>query len=201
MNPLEALLRPAANVLNRKIQETTPARELCAELDGTLAAIRVRDTGLAMYISVNQDSISLATEAEEDPDIAISGSLVTLARVAAGGDVEAVRGGSLELIGDAGRAQAFQRLLRYAKPDIEEGLSKIVGDAAAHGIGEAARGVQRWAREARTTMGDNIREYLTEESRDVPSRYEVDRFGRDVGRLRDDVERLDARIRRLEGSR
>ena len=201
MDALEALLRPAADVLNRKIRETTPAKELCAELDGTLAAIRVRNTGLAMYISVGEDSVSLATRAEADPDIAISGSIVTLAKVAAGGDVEAVRGGSLELIGDARRAQAFQRLLGFAKPDLEEGLSRIVGDAAAHGIGDAARGVRRWARDARATMSENVREYLTEESRDVPSRYEVERFGREIDRLRDGVDRVEARIRRLKERR
>jgi ubiquinone biosynthesis protein UbiJ len=47
-------------------------------------------------------------------------------------------------------------------------------------------------------MGANIREYLQEESRDVPSRYEVERFSSDVGELRDDVERLAARVRRLQ---
>jgi ubiquinone biosynthesis protein UbiJ len=47
-------------------------------------------------------------------------------------------------------------------------------------------------------MGANIREYLQEESRDVPSRYEVDRFVSDVNALRDDVDRLEARINRLQ---
>ena len=47
-------------------------------------------------------------------------------------------------------------------------------------------------------MGDNIREYLQEESRDLPSRYEVDRFTREVAAVRDDVDRLEARIRRLK---
>lgn len=201
MDALEALLRPAADVLNRKIRETTPARALCTELDGTLAAIRVRDTGLTMYVSVGEDSIALSTGAEADPDIAITGSIITLARIAAGGDPEAMRGGPLELIGDARRAQAFQKLLGYAKPDFEEGLSTVVGDAAAHTIGEAARGIRRWARGARTTMGDNVREYLTEESRDLPSRYEVERFTRDVDRLRDGVDRVEARMRRLEEAR
>jgi ubiquinone biosynthesis protein UbiJ len=46
-------------------------------------------------------------------------------------------------------------------------------------------------------MGDNIREYLQEESRDVPSRYEVERFAKRVNELRDDVDRLAARISRL----
>ena len=46
-------------------------------------------------------------------------------------------------------------------------------------------------------MGANIREYLQQESRDVPSRYEADKFADNVGRLRDDVARLEARINRL----
>ena len=54
-----------------------------------------------------------------------------------------------------------------------------------------------WAIDARATMGANIREYLQEERREVPSRYEFERFGNNVNALRDDVARLEARINRL----
>jgi len=70
---------------------------------------------------------------------------------------------------------------------------------AAHRAGELARGFRGWARDASTTIGSNIREYLQEESRDVPSRYEVERFASSVNALRDDVARLEARIDRLTG--
>ena len=113
----------------------------------------------------------------------------------------AIRSGDVELTGDAATAQRFQRLLELARPDLEEELSRFIGDVAAHRIAEFARGVGNWAREVRTTMGGNIREYLQEESRDVPTQYEVDRFTRDVGTLRDDVERLAARLQRIENSR
>jgi ubiquinone biosynthesis protein UbiJ len=113
---------------------------------------------------------------------------------------DSIRDGSLDLTGDAATAQAFQQLLTHAKPDVEEELSGVIGDAAAHTLGEFARGIERWARETRSIMGDNIREYLQEESRDVPSRYEVERFSKDVNVLRDDVDRLAARIDRLAES-
>ena len=197
MNPLEAALRPIASVLNRNIQATTPARELCDKLSGTVVAIRVRDTALTGWFIVHDDSLELTTEADLEPDVLISGSIVTLASMAGESGVRSIRAGSLELTGDPVLADDFQRLLTYAKPDIEEELSGIVGDAAAHRIGEIARGVTNWGREARATMGDNIREYLQEESRDLPSRYEVDRFAKGVSELRDDVDRLEARIKRL----
>lgn len=202
MDPLEQLLSPVARVLSRNIRETKRARELCTDLAGTLAAIRVRDTGLAMVFAIREDGIDLSRLTDEEPDIVISGSLLTLARVVTGGgEEELLRDGSLELTGNPYKAQAFQRLLASARPDLEEELSRILGDTAARGVGEFARSFARWARDARSTMEQNLKEYLQEESRETPSRYEVERFAEDVGRLRDDVDRLAARLDRLTGSR
>lgn len=198
MNPLEIALRPVAGILNRNIRETTPARELCEKLAGSIIAVRVNNTGLATWFIVRDDELELTTDCDEEADVVISGSLMALARMAAESDPAALRDGSIELSGDAHVADDFSRLLALAKPDIEEELSSVVGDVAAHRLGEIARGVTDWSREARATMGTNIREYLQEESRDVPSRYEVEKFADDVDRLRDDVARLEARIDRLQ---
>ncbi len=197
MNPLEIVLRPVTGILNRNIRATTPARDLCEKLAGSVIAVRVRNTALASWFIVRDDELELTTEFDEEADVVISGSLVALARMASESDLEALRDGSIQLAGDAHVADDFSRLLALAKPDIEEELSGVVGDVAAHRLGEIARGVTNWGREARATMGANIREYLQEESRDVPSRYEADKFADKVGRLRDDVARLEARINRL----
>ena len=198
MDPLEALLRPVAKYLNRTISEVTPARELCARLDGKVVAIRVRDTALAMYFVFDAETIELAVDSEREPDVAITASIVTLASMIGSDGAQAIRDGKVDLTGNAGAAEAFRDLLAYTKPDIEEELSKFVGDAAAHRLGQLAAGLRNWALEARDTMGGNIREYLQEESRDVPSRYEVDEFARKVDALRDDVERFASRLNRLE---
>ena len=200
MDALEALFRPIANLLNRNIGEITPARDLCARLAGKTVVIRVRDTALSLTFGFNAGQVELGTAIPEEPDVAIVGSLLTLAKVARGGGQTELRDGSLEVTGNAAVADAFRELLGYAKPDIEEELSSIVGDAAAHRIGELARGLGGWAREARATMETNVREYLQEESRHLPSRYEVERFTRDLNVLRDDVERAEARLARLEES-
>jgi len=194
MSPLQALLQPVARVLNKNIRESTPARALCSQLDGKVVAIRVRDTALASYIMINDETVELSPEHDAEPDVVITGSLVTLALLAG---EDSIRDGSLDLTGDAATAQAFQQLLTHAQPDIEEELSGVIGDTAAHGLGKVARGVGRWARESRSIMRDNIREYLQEESRDVPSRYEVEQFSKGVNTLRDDVDRLATRIEHL----
>ena len=198
MDALEAALRPIAALLNRNIQDSTPARELCTELSGTVVAVRVRDTALAAYFIID-DALDVVTSSPKDPDVVITGSILTLAKMAGQSGEVAIRDGSLDLTGDAETAGQFQQLLSLAKLDMEEELSGVVGDVAAHRLGELARGVGRWGRSARSTMGANIREYLQEESRDAPSRDEVDRFGAAVNTLRDDVDRIEARLNRLRG--
>lgn len=201
MDALEALFRPVASVLNRNISEITPARKLCARLQGKVIAVRVSDTALALYFHIKDEQIAILPETSAEPDAIISGSLLTLARIAGGNGESALRQGSLQLSGSVAVANDFQSLLRYARPDLEEQMSAVIGDAAAHRLGEFAREFAAWSREAKETMGANIREYLQEESRSVPSRYEVDRFARNLNTLRDDVDRLEARLRRLSGSR
>ncbi|MFQ5609289.1 MAG: SCP2 domain-containing protein [Woeseiaceae bacterium] len=197
MDTLETLLEPVARVLNRNIREVTRARQLCGELNNTVAAIRVRDSALAMFFVIDDDELTLTAPTDVEPDVIIEGSLLSLARLAAGGDENAIRAGEVQLVGDAAKAQAFRDLLAVARPDLEEELSGIVGDTAAHGIGQLARGFRRWALDARQTMGNNVREYLQEESGAVPQPDEAEAFANEVNELRDDVERLAARIERL----
>jgi ubiquinone biosynthesis protein UbiJ len=201
MNPLETLLRPLAALLNRQIQAKTPARELCAALQDRVFAVRVKDTSLAMFIIVGPGEIFLTGEFSDDPDVVVSGSLLSLARLAGRDGDAVIRDGAVDLTGDAELAAQFQKLLRYGRPDLEEELSGAVGDVIAHTVGEFARNVGRWGTDVRSTMRQNVTEYLQEESRTVPSRYEADVFRKRVESLRDDVARFDARVKRLEAER
>lgn len=198
MDALETLLRPVARLMNRQIALKTPARQLCRELDGRVVAVRVRSTALAMYFRIDEEHVALHGELDAEPDVIITGSLPALFRLAGPGGESAVRDGTVELAGDGETAERFQRLLHFARPDLEEELSGLVGDAAAHGIGNLARSLGAWGRQAADVMRQNLREYLEEESRVVPGRYEMDAFRRDVDAIRDDVARFEARLRQYE---
>ena len=201
MDPLETLLRPLVVLINRQIRATTPAREACQEIAASVIAIRVKNSALATYFHISEDEITLTGRYAEEPDVVITGSLLALTQLATPAAAEAIRDGTVELHGDARIAQSLERLLRYAKPDIEEELSVLLGDTAARNIGEFARRARKWGEDARETMQQNIREYLQEESRAVPSRQEIDDFRNNVHALRDDVARIEARLNRLIDSR
>ena len=114
---------------------------------------------------------------------------------------EGFRESGAELSGDAATAEAFAELLRHARPDLEEELSRMVGDIPAHQLAGVARRADAWTRQAGSALAMNTSEFLQEEARQLPPRVEVNAFGRDVERLRDDVERAAQRLARLEGLR
>ncbi len=55
-----------------------------------------------------------------------------------------------------------------------------------------------FARGVRRTAGENIAEYLQEESRDLVNRTELDEFLHGVDELRETSDRIEARLARLE---
>ena len=200
MDALETLLRPVTAMINRQIAAKTPARELCEELSDRTLAVRVDNTALSVYLIVADGALQIAATPIDEPDVIITGSLLSLARLAGPAGEDLIRDGAVEITGDAIVAHRFQKLLRYGRPDLEEEISAVVGDVAAHGIGEFARSLGAWGRDASDTMRQNLGEYLQEESRVAPSRYEVSVFRDEVETLRDDVARFDARLKKLEQS-
>jgi len=103
--------------------------------------------------------------------------------------------------GDAELAAALQYLARHLEWDVEEDLSRVVGDVAAHRIAGGARDFVAWQKEAAVRLGQNFAEYLTEEANVIAPQAEVAGFARAVDDLRDAVARLEKRIAHLEQSK
>jgi ubiquinone biosynthesis accessory factor UbiJ len=192
------LLDPLESVLNRNIAASATARRLCGQLDGKVLSIHVIGTPINLHLSPGAQRIAVTLSHEGASDASIYGSPLGLLALIGKRPESTLRAGSVRIEGDAEIAQAFRDLLTAAAPDVEEEISRVVGDVAAHGLGTFAREVAGFGRRAASTFARNVTEYLQEESRDLPTRIEVDEFVTAVDVLRDDVERAAARIDRLE---
>lgn len=194
-----ALFGPVLALVNRNLAEITPAKPLLAELEGRSFAIRVRDSALAVCLRVDDGQLTSSATLPDEVDVTVEGPLLGLARLAlGGGDAATLGDAEVTLSGRTDLAQSFQRLLKLGRPDPEEELAKRLGDPAAHRIGQVVRDVADWRRQTHDILLANVREYLQEERRDLPSRYEMERFTREVQDLRDAVARAEARLRRVE---
>ncbi len=189
------------SVINRCIGESSRAGELLEDLDGRSLAIVIQGLGICLRLGASKTHLAVSASSarsEHSATATVEGTPLALLGLLRSAGPEAFRESGVSLSGDAQTAEAFAELLGHARPDLEDELSRWIGDIAAHEVAGAARRTDDWAREAGSALTMNTSEFLQEEARQLPPRVEVNAFGRDVEHLRDDVERAAQRLARLE---
>lgn len=167
----------------------------CAKLSGRTIALEFREFGAPLYLRPHAGGIELFNHWRGEPDVTIQGTIPAL--LFANLRREPGTPAGIRIAGDAGIGQEFQRLVRVLDIDWEDRLSAFVGGPAAHRVARALRDLGGFAKQGVERFGDNLREYLQEETRDLPVRREVAAFNDAVDTLRADIDRLDARVQRL----
>lgn len=201
MSTREAAFAVLETVLNRYIRLDPTALRRLAPLHGKLIRLHIRGLDIDLYLVPAPDGIQLYPQFEGEPDCTLSGAPLAFARLGGGERADQLFAGAVEIRGDSEAGQLFGDVLADLDIDWEEQLSHLTGDVAAHQIGTGARAAGRWGRQAAETLPADLAEYLQEEARLLPTRIETEEFVAAVDRLRDDVERLAARIRRLQSRR
>ena len=186
------LPHPATRALNHVLRSAPLAMERLARHAGRTAAFHVGPVTLAFTVQTTGEVAAAVPGASRDVEVRLSPFL--LPRLAAGEEA-AYR--EIDMKGDMELAHEISFLARHLTWDFEEDLSRAIGDIAAHRVAGAARGFARWTRDAGTRTAAGAAEYWTEESPLIASRVKVEDFVREVGELRDAVERLEKRIERL----
>jgi ubiquinone biosynthesis protein UbiJ len=193
------LTQAIENLLNRNLPRSPRALQLCEQLKGKTLRVDARPLGWTLRIEALGSSIRLEKAAGDTPaDASISGSLLSLAALAGPAPEDIIRRGDVTISGDAEIAQRFRELAMLLKPDVEEELSRLIGDTPAHQALKFARAAAGFGRRAFDTGVRNTAEYFAHESRDLISKPEAEDFYRGVEALRSDLDRLEARVRLLE---
>ena len=179
-----------ATALARRLAGTS----LLLDIEG-MASIRISVVG--ERLSLIGAGAPLDSEACGAADATIVGSPLALLRLAGATGFGGATGGAA-VSGDPEIANSYRELLAMARPDFEEELSRLMGDVPARALSQFALKTVEWVRRARRTAGENIAEYLQEESRDLVNKPELDEFLQGVDTLRETADRVGARIARLE---
>jgi len=189
------LLDSVEKMVNKVLSLDEETVALLATLAGNVIEIDVLDTEFRMFILPSGKGVTLETDYEGKADVAIKGTPSALLGMIS---AEKIGAGGVEINGNVELAKKFQSILRDVEIDWEEYLSQFVGDIAAHKIGNFLRRVSRFAKESGKTIGMDISEYLRYEKEALLDKSEVDEFNQAVDNIRDDVERLQKRLERLE---
>ena len=180
---------PAVSAVNHVLRSAPLALERLAKHAGRTVVFHVGPVTIPFTIQTTGEVTAALPGATRDLDVRLSPFL--LPRLAANEEA-AFR--EIEMQGDMELAQDISFLARNLRWDVEEDLSRVVGDIAARRIVSAARGFGEWSRDASLRMAQGAAEYWTEESGMIASRVKVEAFVRDVAELRDALERLEKRL-------
>ncbi len=196
-----SLTAPLEALLNRHLQASTLARGLLEDLQGRSFALALQGgtgtTLLRLRLEAHADGCTLR-RSEAPADATVSGTPFGLAALLAGRAEGRYTAAGVTISGDAEVAAGFERLFKAARPDLEGELARLLGELPAHYLARTAKGVLRWGRQAARSLTRSSSEYLTEESRDLVPRAELEVFLGGVDHAREDVDRAAARLALIE---
>jgi ubiquinone biosynthesis protein UbiJ len=186
-------------VINRYLRLDPDSGARLATLSGRCIGIDLRGLDLSLYIFPDEHGVQLKDHIEGEADTVLRGTPLGMARLGLGGNTEkTLFSGEVVIEGDVETGQAFKGILDELDIDWEEQLSRLTGDVIAHQLGNTARLSRRAFRHGLATLEKDLGEYLQEELRVLPSRIETENFSADVTRVSMDVDRLTARLKRLQ---
>ena len=195
------LLKIITKIINQVLATNPEAlKTLHAGFSGTVVFVEITDLGLTGYVVVNQHGIALQQTTNKTVDVEISGrfmALVGMLPVAKKAPSNSWPK-AIKFSGDVGKIEKLKSWLDALSIDWSEVLSPYLGDFLAQGI----VGSISFGSDCLVKGVDNIKQatknWVNDEDSVAVSKLEVEEFLSQVDLLRENVDRLNARIDLLQ---
>jgi ubiquinone biosynthesis accessory factor UbiJ len=184
---------PVPAAINHLLSQEPWARENLARHVGKVACL---NTGfLIITLKITPDAMVQTAAADEMPDVTIHVKPADLVLMI---QYPQRLFSYVRIEGDADFANTLSQLSQTLHWEMEEDLSKWIGNIAAARIVAGTRQAWSGIKSTHRKLAENIAEYLVEENPTLVRPQAVVDFTGEVGKLRDDVERLIKRLERLQ---
>lgn len=185
--------RPFLGALNHVLQSAPWARERLAPHAGRVAQLSADP--VRFRFSITAQGTLEPSAGDAPPAVTLALPLGALPHFVAGAPEKAMSAVRIE--GSADLADALGFVFRHLRWDVEEDLSRVLGDVVAHRVVAGARSLAVAQARGLRSLSENVAEYLGEEQRLVVTQLDVHAHERELLTLRDDIARLDKRLDRL----
>ena len=104
----------------------------------------------------------------------------------------------IKVEGDTHLATDLGKVLQHIRWDVEEDLSKVIGDIPANKIASISKTAASSAKKQVINVVEMLSEYWQEEKPVLAKKWQVEQFNTDVNALRSDFTRLEKRLAKLK---
>jgi ubiquinone biosynthesis accessory factor UbiJ len=188
-------------LIDRHVAGSPRAGALLEQLAGRRLQVVARFTPWRFTLLADGGVLRVSRQDAVEPDARVSGTPLGLLALLREDPADVIRRGDVVIEGDAELASRFQELLQLLRPDLEAELARVVGDIPAYGAGQLLRKALAYGRSSLGTGALNVGEYLAHEKRVLVPRAEAAQYLQDVDTLREQTDRLAARVAVLEAAR
>lgn len=180
-----------------KLDEGMP--EKLQELDNKCLEMIISPLNVNFFILFQEGNIVLLDQYDKQADTVIYSSPLGLIRLSLlpASKARSLFNDKICITGDTELGQQIKKLFDEMDIDWEGHLAHFTGDVVAHQIGSLFRKGLKFKEHFSESMRQNMTEYLQEELRVVPSKYELEDFFAEVDELSLAVERLQAHVNQL----
>lgn len=191
-------LAAAETALNRALELAPAGASQLGRLGDCVFALHCTAPFVDIYLQPEGRQIRLMGIYDGPVTTSIRGRASDFAELATATDAAATLiNGDLELHGDSGPLLELQSILTQLDVDWEAPLVNALGDVAGHQLAQFLRDSFSWGKQASSSFGRQLEEFIHEEARLCPPRLELEDFYKDVQELGLRVERLESRAARL----
>jgi len=104
----------------------------------------------------------------------------------------------IKIDGDSHLATELGKVMQYMRWDVEEDLSKAVGDITANKMVSASKQAFTSVKKQSVNMMEMMTEFWQEEQPILAKKWQVEKFNTDVDTIKSDVTRFDKKIKKLQ---
>lgn len=148
----------------------------------------------ATLVILEDGGLALAGESNQ-PDATVTLTPSTALRLIA---KDAGANNMIKIEGNAALAAELAKVLQHISWDVEEDLSHLIGDAPANEVVKFGKKTFAQSRSKFTNLAEMVAEYWQEEQPLIAKKRHVEQFIKAVDQLREDADRLEKRLEKLD---
>lgn len=194
----ELCLKQLEKYVNKVLSFDEETLSKLAKISGKVIGLEFVNTKLVVFIFPNKKGLKLSYSFAEKPSVLLKGTLVNFINMMIfSKNKQGILPADMHLIGDISLAQNFQNILQNTNIEIEEFLSKYVGDTLAYNLVSFAKKSNNNLFKSGERLAMSLSEYFRFESEVLPDHLLVSEFCEQVDALRNDVDLLISRIDKI----
>lgn len=180
-----------------KLDEHMPAK--LKSLDNKTLEMIISPLNVNFFILFKDGEILLLNRYDKEADTVIHSNPLGLIRLSLlpASKARSLFNDKIRMTGNTELGQQVKKLFDEMDIDWEGHLAHFTGDVVAHQIGSFLRKGMAFKKKLDESMRQNVSEYLQEELRVIPTKYELEDFFAEVDELSLNVERLQAHVNQL----